>query len=44
MRRRRKLSGQTRCEVYTHPEDHPKVKAKAAALNKARAKLTKAKD
>ena len=37
-RERREAAGLTRCEVFAHPEDHPKIKRYAAKLTAARVK------
>ena len=38
LRKRRAELGQTRLDVYAHPEDHPAIKAVVAKLNRKRAK------
>ena len=41
LRARRAALGQTRLELYAHPEDHPAIKALAEKLQRRRAKVSR---
>ena len=41
LRARRKAQGLSRFDIYVHPDDWPRIKALAAALQQKRAKIVK---